>query len=357
MSEGDLATRGLDPEWIAANLEIDGARPSGAEFGGFIGTGQMSRNARIRLEWDGGVAADRPASVVVKVPSSDEGTRVGAFEHGAYAKECLFYDALLDRVDINSPHPFLVDFDQPANDFVIVLADLADSEQGDQFTEPTIEQLELAIDQAAALHAPVWGQAHDPVFASFHAGAEARIERYGMVMPLFLATALERLGPGLDDGIIPFLERYAANYAAWVPALAEPVTLVHGDFRPDNFLFGQTGSAPPIAVVDWQTLALGRGAADVAYLIAGSLTPERRHADEDALVERYVSALQRRGVPYSLDECRADYAIGALHGISIALGATTLADRTERGDALFTLMLNRHGRHAIEERSLERLGC
>lgn len=354
MSDGDLSTRGLDPDWIAANLEIDGVRPTDAEFGGFIGTGQMSRNARIRLQWND---AEGPSSVVVKVPSSDAGTRGAAFEHGAYEKECLFYDTLLDRVEISSPPPFLVDFDPVANDFVIVLADLADSEQGDQFTEPTTEQLELAIEQAAALHAPVWGQADDPTIAQLNVDVDTRIERYGMVMPLFVSTALERLGPGLDDGIAPFLEHYAANYDAWVPALAEPVTLVHGDFRPDNFLFGQTDSAPPIAVVDWQTLALGRGAADVAYLVSGSLTPERRHAEQEALLERYVAALQRRGVDYSLDACRDDYAIGALHGISIALGATTLAERTERGDALFTLMLNRHGRHAIEERSLERLGC
>ncbi|WP_419944985.1 hypothetical protein [Candidatus Poriferisodalis sp.] len=36
-----------------------------------------------------------------------------------------------------------------------------------------------------------------------------------------------------------------------------------------------------------------------------------------------------------------------------AIAATTLVDRTERGDALFMLMLNRHGRHALDWQALD----
>jgi hypothetical protein len=32
----------------------------------------------------------------------------------------------------------------------------------------------------------------------------------------------------------------------------------------------------------------------------------------------------------------------------VAITATSVAEQTERGDALFTLMLNRHGRHALD---------
>lgn len=42
---------GLDPGWIASNVEIGGATPRDVEFAGFIGTGQMSRNARWSLDW------------------------------------------------------------------------------------------------------------------------------------------------------------------------------------------------------------------------------------------------------------------------------------------------------------------
>jgi hypothetical protein len=66
------------------------------------------------------------------------------------------------------------------------------------------------------------------------------------------------------------------------------------------------------------------------------------------MIERYVSALGERGVEYDVDECRHDYAVGTMHGIIIAVAATVMADVTERGDALFTLMINRHGGHALE---------
>ena len=39
----------------------------------------------------------------------------------------------------------------------------------------------------------------------------------------------------------------------------------------------------------------------------------------------------------------------------IAMSATVMAEQTERGDALFTLMLNRHGRHALDMEALARI--
>ncbi len=354
MSDPELPTVGLDPTWLVEHLSIDGAQPIAAELAGFIGTGQMSRNARIALEWsdDDGT---RPRSVVIKVPSADAATRVGAYQGGAYGKECLFYDTIVERVDITTPRPFLVHTDDATNDFVIVLEDMAGSEQGDQFTEPTTEQLATAVDQAAALHAPVWGRVDDPVFTTLGSVVNERIERYAMVLPLFHATVLERLGDQLDADVIALLERFVAAPDDWLRASLEAMTLVHGDFRPDNFLIAVADDAPPLAVVDWQTLTLGLGPTDVAYLLGGALTPERRHAEEASMIELYREHLARRGVELSGERCAEEYAIGAMHGVVIALAATTMAERTERGDALFVLMLNRHGRHAIEQETLDRL--
>ncbi len=63
----------------------------------------------------------------------------------------------------------------------------------------------------------------------------------------------------------------------------------------------------------------------------------------------YRSELERRGVNGFTDaQCQADYALGSLHGVVVAVRATTVADQTERGDAMLTLMLNRHARHALD---------
>ncbi len=340
----ELGTIGLDPVWVAANSLVDGRSPTAAEFAGFIGTGQMSRNARFTLDWGGGPG---PATVVVKVPSAEEGTRTLSFDHGVYRRECEFYSQVAPLVDVAAPRALAVHFDEDGQDFAVVLEDLVGSEQGDQFTEPSDDQLVLAIEQAAALHAPVWGRTDSPALASYREDAEQRAGVTSL-LPAFLDAVFERLGPGLEPDVLTMLERFAGLVDRWQQLRAEPVTLVHGDFRPDNFMFGVAEDAPLIMVVDWQTLTLGLGVTDVAYLLGAAITPERRRLVEHDMLARYREELAGRGITYSADQCLAEYALGSLHGVVVATLATTMADQTERGDALFTLMLNRHGRHALD---------
>lgn len=360
VSEPDASTAapscvGLDPDWIVKHVVVDGSAPSAATFGGFIGTGQMSRNARFFLEWGEGASTDsaagrpaKPASVVVKLPSDDLGTRALSFEHRVYLNEVEFYRSLSPLLDVSVPGIFTCHFDEAAQDFAIVLEDLDQSEQGDQFTEATDEQLLLAIEQSAALQAPLWGHPEHPALVAYQVDLEARVAAAELMTPIFVDVVRERLWSGLDADVQELVEGYVRVVGDWYRLRAAPVTLVHGDFRPDNFMFGTTADAPPIAIVDWQTLALGAPAVDVSYLLGAAVSPERRREIEGEMLSYYRAALARRGVDYPEQQCRADYAIGTLHGIATAVTATTVATTTERGDALFTLMLNRHGRHAID---------
>lgn len=351
MSEGS-STIGLDPAWIATQVMTDGPAPTSVEFAGFIGTGQMSRNARFSITWadDSG-----PASVVVKVPSSEPATRNVSFEHGIYQKECDFYRSIAPLVDVSVPRALGVHFDPVGGDFAIVLEDLAGSDQGDQFTEPSREQLSMAVAQAAALQAPVWGKTDGPAFAPYRDDMARRAAVGGELIPVLLEAVFDRLGPNLDDGIGDLLQRFAPLAGGWTQLKNVPTTLVHGDFRPDNFMFGVAAGAPPMMVVDWQTLTLGLGVTDVGYLLAGALEPENRRAIEHDLLAEYIAQLGSRGVDYPMEQCLADYALSSLHGVVIAVTATTMADQTERGDSLFTLMINRHGRHVLDFGLLDRL--
>lgn len=343
---------GLDPTWIAANTVVDGRSPESAAFESFIGTGQMSRNARFTLDWGAG---DGPATVVVKLPSSEPNTRAISFEHRVYANECEFYRNVAPLVDIAVPTALAIHFDEDGQDFALVLEDLADYRQGDQFTEATDTQLELAIAQAAALQAPVWGKIDGEAFAPFRADVETRAETTAQLIPAFLPIVFERLGGGLDPEVVAMLERFAPLVSPWIRQRSEASSLVHGDFRPDNFMFADGDSTPPLYVVDWQTLGVGKGVTDVAYLLGAAVTPERRREIENDMLTRYRAALSDRGVEYPMEECLADYAMASLHGVVIAVSATAMADQTERGDALFTLMLNRHGRHALDLEVLDRV--
>jgi hypothetical protein len=120
------------------------------------------------------------------------------------------------------------------------------------------------------------------------------------------------------------------------------------DIRPDNFLLGRADGAPPLAVVDWQTIFKGLGVIDVAYLIGGSLEPAGRRAHERDLVEEYRAHLSTAGIDYSSDDCWRDYRWGTLHGVIICVCAAMMAEQTERGDDMLTLMGTRHARHALD---------
>jgi hypothetical protein len=52
-----------------------------------------------------------------------------------------------------------------------------------------------------------------------------------------------------------------------------PFTLVHGDLRADNLMFGGDHRYPEPSILDWQTSYRSLGAMDVAYLIGGVNLP------------------------------------------------------------------------------------
>src|SRR4029078_1659723 len=94
------------------------------------------------------------------------------------------------------------------------------------------------------------------------------------VITQFWPTAVEvcitRLGHNLEDDVQQLIRDFGELIPTYAQGTGTPTTVVHGDSRPDNFLIGQTPTATPLAVVDWQTVGLGLGAADVAYFIGGA---------------------------------------------------------------------------------------
>ena len=62
--------------------------------------------------------------------------------------------------------------------------------------------------------------------------------------------------------------------------------LVHGDYRLDNMLFGESGADRPLTVVDWQTVTWGPAMTDVAYFLGCALPDDVRRDNYDALLRR-----------------------------------------------------------------------
>lgn len=347
--------RTIDAEWMNTVLQragvANGATVTSCHFEGFVGTGQTGCNARFSLEWSDPVG--RPATIMGKFPSQDATARSTGFAGGAYVAEWNFYSRIASTVKVRAPHCYHAALDLEAEEFCLIMEDLNGSQQGDQFVGLTMQEAELAIDQAVLLHAPRWG---DPTLAEIAAQGTTQAERaerlqfiYTMLLPAFL----DRLGDRLEEPIVQIVRDFDSKIGAWAMGTGSPMTVVHYDFRPDNFLFARSPEAPPLVIVDWQTASEGLGMVDVAYMIAGSFTPQRRREVEKQLVESYLRKLQAAGVEYDADIAWRDYRFSSLWGLIITVLATSMAARTERGDDLFVMMATQHGNQALDHGALD----
>jgi aminoglycoside phosphotransferase (APT) family kinase protein len=242
------------------------------------------------------------------------------------------------------PACYCAAYDAAADDYVVLLEDLAPARPGDQLAGLTPDQAAAAIDELAALHAAGWGSARLAALPWLNrATADSAAFTAALVTDLY-AGFRERYAARLAPETRPLIETLLPRLPGYLARRDEPGTLVHGDFRADNLLFG---AARP-AVLDWQTCAYGSGPADLAYFLGSSLPVPARRAHERALVRRYQAALGARGVMLSWTDCWDGYRRHAFSGIVMAVAAAMLVQRTERGDEMFCTMADRHARHALD---------
>ena len=344
----------LETEWMRDVLDVaglsGGAFLKSCEFAGYVGTGQTGCNARFALEWDR--PEGRPATIMGKFPSRDETARATGFGGSAYVTEWNFYRNFAHTVEVRAPQCYHAALNVEEQGFCLIMEDLSGSEQGDHFVGLNSDETALAIEQAVKLHAPRWGDAtlsqSAPVQTTIDERSDALQMFYSMLLPAFL----DRLGSRLDASIVGICESFGQNVKRWAQGTGTPLTLAHYDFRPDNFLFARDAGAPPIVVVDWQTVNEGLGMVDVAYVIASSCDPERRAGIERDLVEEYRRQLTATGINYDAETCWRDYRFGSFWGLAITVLATSMAARTERGDDLFVRMATQYGQQCLELDSL-----
>ena len=340
-AESLLADNGVDPHWlnrVLAEAGFDGRIEAMAVE--TVGTGQMAENVRCRLTWDReSGAAGPPSSVVLKVPSADETSRSTGALTGAYRREVGFYRDAAPSVDMRVPAVHHLWQDPASDRFVLVMEDIAPAEAGDQLAGCSLRRAELAVDAAAALHGSTWGRADELAGHGWadHSTTDRRAERAELFAALYPGF-VERYGDRLTPDEAQFGRWLAEHYPAWQEARSTAQCLVHGDFRLDNVLFGLGDPAPPITTVDWQTVSLGPALNDVAYFLSGSLAPDELAGAEAALLARYRAGLAARGVDLEAVDAEREYRLGAPAGYVMAVIASMLVVRTERGDEMFHVM-------------------
>lgn len=344
----------ITPAWLTAKLRTAGVLDAGEVTRLSwepIGTGQVGDSVRFHLGYNDPAAG--PNTIAGKFPAANPTSRGTAAMMGLYAKEVQFYRELAPKLDVRIPQTYAAELSEDGSDFLLLFEDLAPQKGGNQLSSCTYEEACHAVRQAAALHAPSWKN-NAILSLDWLQPQEAVVAQIRALYPQAQAVFAERYADSLEPEFMAVCRQLAAS-EAWLSRDHPKVSLVHGDFRLDNMLFGVCGGTEPIAILDWQTLTIGHPMTDIGYLLGCGIGDKLRRQHEAELLALYCAEMTARGVPLTRDEIWRDYVIGALHGVSTAVFSAAFVERTERGDANFLSMARGACALAFEHGSLQML--
>lgn len=306
------------------------------------GVGMMSSMSIIHLDWENPTGL--PTSLVVKIPAENDTNRGVAQQFNLYLKEVSYYQDLAPRTTARSPKTYGSNIDEDQN-FFLLMEDVSDYRMGSQVTGATFDECQLCIDFLGKLHTSFWDQL-DGVDWLPHMSNSENARNMVIGCEVGWNQVMEYFSEFVPDSI----NARRQDYIEKIPSLQElldqhPRTLIHGDFRMDNMLFGQKPGHDPLLVVDFQGPLKGNGIHDIAYLLSHSAQVEVRRQHERDLISQYVDALKAAGITdYSFDKAWQDYRIGVLYSWTVAVViAGTLDPSNDRGYAWMSKMVERNG--------------
>ena len=351
MAEFPAHPDAVTADWLGEQLALDGSRITAVRWEP-IGTGQVGDSVRFHLDYDRGGAG--PATLAGKFPAEDAMSRGTAAAFGLYAKEVGFYRELQPHLSVRTPRTYAAEIADNATDFILLFEDLGPARGGNQLTSCSAADARAAMPQSAAIHAPSWNNSAltDLPWLQPQPGQADQIKA---LYPNAQAIFRERYADSLQPEFMALCEQLNEMSAEWLGREGGNRCVVHGDFRLDNMLFDIKGGAEPIAVLDWQTVAVGNGLTDIGYFLGTGIGDALRRECETELLDLYCAEMTARGVQLSRDAVWDDYVLGALHGISTAVFSAAYVERTPRGDANFLSMARGGCALAVQHGSLEKL--
>ena len=367
----------IDAAWLTAALVSSGSLDSDAVIGTIEqerlgeGEGFMGEIARLRLTYQSGTG---PASLVAKVPTSDEGNRATGRSLGIYEREVRAYDTLLESVDVRRPKAHVARYEARGDeaDFlaqmvkaerlplwllrrlvrreqtdadvppcILVLDDLDTLSMGDQLAGCDEARAAAALSAAARMHASTWGE-RCPEERHWFIGGDAVPRLFHAIYLDNRKTFERRVKPVFRPAVHELARSVRRTGLARIRSLHRetPRCLLHADFRLDNLFFDDTGEVA--SVIDWQSVNRGPAVLDVAYFITGSVDPSTEEAVIDDLLAHYHRGLVEAGVSgYTLSQLRGDYDEALLLLLHRMSGLDTLEFGDDRGAELIDTWLVR----------------
>jgi hypothetical protein len=341
--------RELTNDWLTTTLDAS-VGLHGAQVSGFAtspvgeGIGMLGILVRVELEYDR-PGANAPQSVIAKFPSDVPGNREVGVTYRLYEREVNFYTQVGPQISgLAAPKCFGGQYEPSTGDSFLLLEDLGAYRVGDQVAGCTAAEAITVLDAVIPLHASYWGRTDDPLLDGMtKVDDEPQIAGITGGCAAGWDPCVAMFPEAMPDDIRAVRDRFLAA----VPELHRMVgrraqTVIHGDLRLDNMMFGQSPQMHDVVLLDW-TLTKTSGLHDVAYLVSQNVDLAERREHEQQIIEHYHRGLVEHGVKdYSLEDCWADYRLVVLHLFAYAvLIAGTLDPSNERGSAFMREMLHR----------------
>jgi len=346
MSHLPLRPEEFSTHWLESVFDAPSGSLTSLRFDP-VGTGQICDSYRFTCDWQN---TDRPASFVAKCPSTDADSRAAAAMYQLYRSEVGWYSEFARASGVNCPDCYFAAIDENGEDFALLLEDMAPSRQGDQIQGGSPQQVRSAVVELAKLGSHPLSEARREQIDWLNQGADNR-ELIREALPMMYPTFCEIFAGRLSKEVLQLGAELMSRFSAYLDIEPTRQCLTHNDFRLDNMLFDARGRRA--VIVDWQTASWGSGISDLAYLVGTSFEcADDRAEHEHGMLSLYLDTLLERGVSLDYESAWLDFRRAAFSGLIMAVNASILVERTERGDEMFAKMAERSAQMAIDLQSI-----
>jgi hypothetical protein len=280
------------------------------------GFGQTSDTVRLAVGIEGEPKGAAQKSIIAKFSTTNGTRRAASLSAGLYRLEVGFYSSIAPNIQTRTPVCYFGNVADGGEYFALLLEDFPGHRVGDETAGCSYGDARKAVVQIARLHAPFWGR---PDAVGVITPPRHPADRLAAGWDVMMST----FGDHIPDGIAPLRNRILASAAPMYDWMTSGTcTVVHGDFRLDNLLFGEPGTRDELVVLDWQAIRATRGIQDFTYLVSHCMDAEERRRHEFSLLQLYVDTLARLGVAYDMDQARSDYIRAALYLVQYVIWIT-----------------------------------
>ncbi|MEM7094555.1 MAG: phosphotransferase [Actinomycetota bacterium] len=340
----------IDATWVNRNLPghvIDWHQATRVETQDIgEGTGIFGEIARLAITLDDGSTT----SVVAKMPCTEPANLEVALMLGIYEREINMFEHVIPRSSLNAPECHLALRGEDGH-FVLIMEDMGRNwDVGDQVVGATLEQAKAIVDALIGFHAEWWGH---PDLTTMEWLPRPDAPQYVAAVPQIYAAGLEPLQANWSDRVSAEAIELALALAPKFEDLLHrtatgPDTLIHTDTRLDNIFFARNGS-DQVAFIDFQLALVGRGVADLAYLVGTSVPREIANEHWESLLLRWHDGISDRGIDYAWDDAVQHYREASLYYLSGAMSLIGTFDAgNDRGAAMAEAYATRILEHCVD---------